>query len=198
MKPLYLGIDYSLSCPALTFWDGENPFSYSSCSFYFFSNQKKYKNFSFDRVKGSVQREYDLNSLKEIHQRYEDIKNWVYDCICKEYDWQRPLLTFIEGYSMGSKGKVFHIAENTGILKHAILKSFDFLELVPPTIVKKFATGKGNANKEKMQLSFENEFPHLTDLKKTFMMTNKQDSPLADIIDSYYICKYGVEHGSKI
>ena len=26
----------------------------------------------------------------------------------------------IEGYSMGSKGKVFHIAENTGVLKYKI------------------------------------------------------------------------------
>ena len=32
----------------------------------------------------------------------------------------------IEGYSMGSKGKVFNIAENTGVLKYKIYKDLQF------------------------------------------------------------------------
>ncbi len=48
----------------------------------------------------------------------------------------------LEGYSFGSKGKVFHIAENTGILKYKIHNMGVPLEVIPPTTVKKFATGQ--------------------------------------------------------
>ena len=91
---------------------------------------------------------------------------------------------------MGSSGRVFNIAENTGILKYRFWNLGIKYAIVPPTVIKKFATGKGNANKERMQEVFESE--HSIRLKEELKQTEKQWNPSSDIIDAYYICKYGV------
>jgi hypothetical protein len=57
-------------------------------------------------------------------------------------------------------------------------------------VIKKFATGKGNANKEALQEVFLKETGY--NIKEKFNMTEKQWNPSSDIIDSYFICKYGI------
>jgi Holliday junction resolvasome RuvABC endonuclease subunit len=63
-------------------------------------------------------------------------------------------------------------------------------QTIPPTVIKKFASGKGNANKERMQEVFEEQ--NEVKLKQLFNMTDKQWNPSSDLIDAYYICKYGL------
>ena len=95
----------------------------------------------------------------------------------------------IEGYSYGSKGKVFHIAENTGVLKYKIFQNGIPLEVIPPTTIKKFATGKGNADKVAMHKFFKTDTG--IDLKnKITPDKGTVDNPVSDIVDSYYVCKY--------
>ena len=95
----------------------------------------------------------------------------------------------LEGYSFGSKGhRLFQIAENTGVLKYKLYQAGIPVEVLPPSQVKKFATKKGNANKEKMYDAFLEEtgvdlMKEITPLKKDI------GNPVSDIIDSYYICK---------
>ena len=96
---------------------------------------------------------------------------------------------------MGSTGLVFNIAENAGLLKHYLWKRKYTYNVVPPTVIKKFATGKGNANKILLQDCFEAETNYY--IKKKLSMTDKQMNPSSDIIDSYYICKYGFEQEIK-
>jgi Holliday junction resolvasome RuvABC endonuclease subunit len=89
---------------------------------------------------------------------------------------------------MGSKGKVFNIAENTGVLKYKLFRSGIPLSIYPPSSVKKFATDKGNAKKEDMYKSFVKE------TKKQIMYAlspkaKKVSNPVSDVVDSYYICK---------
>ena len=93
----------------------------------------------------------------------------------------------IEDYSYGSTGRVFHIAENLGLLKYKLKMEcgWDYT-LLPPSVIKKHATGKGNANKDLMLHAFEEE-TH-TNLGKVFDTTSK--SPISDIADAYFICKY--------
>ena len=100
---------------------------------------------------------------------------------------------FIEGYSFGSKGQaIFQIAENCGILKYRLDYEKDFIyDTIVPSVVKKFASGKGNADKEKMYDSFKKETK--IDLKKIFDM-EKLNNPVTDIIDSYYIARCGYEN----
>ena len=63
----------------------------------------------------------------------------------------------LEGYAYGAQGRIFHIAENTGVLKYKIYQQSIPLTIFTPSEIKKFATGKGNADKEKMYDSFISE-----------------------------------------
>ena len=96
----------------------------------------------------------------------------------------------IEGYAFGAKGQVFNIGENTGILKYKLAERVsDDINVHSPTTIKKFATGKGNANKELMYKAFVDETGD--DLAQLFEFDPYTgQSPVSDIIDSYYIAKY--------
>ena len=64
----------------------------------------------------------------------------------------------------------------------------------PPTVIKKFATGKGNANKELMYEAFKYELLTPNDLKEQLTPKAKKIiNPISDIVDSYFIAKAGVE-----
>ena len=90
-----------------------------------------------------------------------------------------------------SKGKVFHIAENTEVLQYNLYLAGKEYHKIPPTSLKKWATGKGNSDKEKMYERFL-EIEGL-DLKAMFGL-KKADSPLSDIVDSYFLAKYAYEN----
>ena len=98
----------------------------------------------------------------------------------------------MEGYSYGSTGKVFHIAENTAVLKYLMWDEELEFEVVPPTVIKKFATGKGNANKEKMYEAFCDENKDSSLREWLTPRSSNVISPVNDIVDSYYILKYGL------
>ena len=90
---------------------------------------------------------------------------------------------------MGSRGKVFHIAENTAILKYRFHTHQLRWGALPPMSLKKFASGKGNSDKEKMYAAFLEDAK--IDLKKLFNSKgDKITNPISDIVDSYYLAKY--------
>lgn len=175
------GLDYSMTSPAICLYnDADGECNFSNCRVYFLTQTKKYD----IMVRNMVGKYFEYQNEMS---RYDTISNFFIERIL-ERDVDK---VFIEGYSMGSKGKVFHIAENTGILKYRLWRYGVQVESVPPTVVKKFATGKGNADKAGMQSSFMKD--NNIDLKFEFKMTEKQWNPSSDIIDSYWICKYGYE-----
>lgn len=176
----YVGIDYSLTSPCVCVTESDT-FSFQNCSFHFLTSTGKFEGKFGNNIYGHTYHNYISDE-----QRYYGITKWVLDLL-RDGD-----IVMIEGYSMGSTGRVFNIAENAGLLKHYLwLRDFEF-DIVPPTVVKKFATGKGNANKEAIQQSFINETG--VNIKDLLHMTEKQWNPSSDIIDSYYICKYGVQN----
>ena len=62
----------------------------------------------------------------------------------------------LEGYAYGASGRaIFQIAENCGLLKYKLWEAGIAVDIIPPTKVKKDATGKGNADKRKMVDAFE-------------------------------------------
>lgn len=174
----YVGIDYSLTSPCICIHSGET-FSFNSCTFHFLTSSSKYEGKFGSNIHGHTYHDYNCDE-----QRYYGITKWVLDLL------QDGDIVMIEGYSMGSTGRVFNIAENAGLLKHYLWLAKNKFDVVPPTVIKKFATGKGNANKEKIQESFIDETG--VNIKDLLHMTEKQWNPSSDIIDSYYICKYGV------
>jgi len=171
-----IGVDYSLSSPCVCVFEGDS-FTFENCKFYYLTNNKKY-DIDSNNILGDLFEEYDCNE-----NRYFNITDWVLTKL-KECD-----NVYLEGYSMGSTGMVFSIAENAGLLKHYLWKRKLEYHVVAPTVIKKFATGKGNANKERLQECFIEETG--VDIKKMLNMTEKQWNPSSDIIDAYYIAKYG-------
>ena len=103
---------------------------------------------------------------------------------------------FLEGYAFATsvQAGVRSMAENTGLLKHKMWKNKLKFQTYPPTVIKKFATGKGNSNKEKMYEAFVDELLTPTDLKEQLTPKAKKIiNPISDIVDSYFIAKAGAE-----
>ena len=65
-------------------------------------------------------------------------------------------------------------------------------DIVPPTVIKKFATGKGNANKEKMYEAFDVENPGVDIRSWLTPRSTNTISPVSDVVDAYFIVKYGL------
>jgi hypothetical protein len=153
-------------------------FTFDRCRFYFLTDTKKYADFFLKNIQGER-----FQDWSQDFERYKSIADWAIDKVtgCEQIA--------IEGYSMGSKGKVFHIAENTGVLKYKIYSMGVPLEVIPPTTIKKYATGKGNSDKDQMHQSFMEETG--VDLRwKITPDKTKIGNPVSDIVDSYFICKH--------
>lgn len=172
------GIDWSMTSPAVCIIDSRTPFRYEDCCFHFFS--KKADNtlqlFPYDPIP-----KWDSQE-----ERFHWYSNWALDVL-----WTHSVhKVMIEGYAFGStSGLVFNIGESTGALKQMLWKKNIAFEVIPPTVAKKFATGKGNANKDKLFQQFELETKYKK-LKQVLHETEKQHNPSSDIIDSYFIAKY--------
>lgn len=172
------GIDYSLNGPSICVFEGNNHFVFEKCQFYFLSPVKKYSTVFNKNIHGENFDEYD-----EECERYDTISEWAMTKLigCEQ--------VAIEDYAFNAQGRVFHIAENTGILKYKCYQSSLPLEVVSPSHIKKIATGKGNADKKLMYEAFVKE----TGVPIKDMISPKSGeikSPISDIVDSYYICKY--------
>ena len=162
------GIDYSITSPAFTIYDG------SSFNTYYLVARDR------DLVLG---RETSSSLNPKLYpkydtdmERYSRLSSWV----CDELMWQHRPPCAIENYAYGATGRVFNIGENTGILKYKLHKNGLMYETVTPQKVKKFATGKGNANKVAMADAFsEATGIDLTDVKQW-----------SDVADSYWISRW--------
>lgn len=174
------GIDYSLSSPAICVHKGLE-WDYKNCMFFYFVKREKF-------LEAEMQFYPNLYPCyNDDLERYEKLSNWSLNIISK----QKVEKAYIEGYAFGAVGRVFQIAENAGLLKYMISRVHKIqYEVFAPTVIKKFATGKGNANKEKMYDAFFSETG--VDIRdKCGIINHNQWNPVSDIVDSYYIAKLG-------
>ena len=143
-----VGIDYSLNSPAICIAD--DSFDFSKCSFHFLTSKKKHIGKFGKNIFGYEHKEYNNPII-----RFSNISMWALDIIHKYK--KDTAQVFVEGYSFGSKGQaVFQIAENCGILKYRLQMSPSILyDTIVPSVVKKYASGKGNADKQLMYDSFK-------------------------------------------
>jgi len=195
-----IGIDYSLSSPGVCVNTSEEEFRYEDCKFYYLTNTKKYEGtFKEKMAFGTSAVEYIGTTHRPYNsepERYNNIANWVIDIIKSQPQlmigklWEKHPIIQIEDYSFGSTGRVFHIAENLGLLKYKlkIECGWDYT-LIAPSVIKKFATDKGNANKEMMVHAFQED----TGVNLELLLDSSVKSPITDIADAYFICKYQVE-----
>lgn len=175
------GIDYSLTSPAICVHEGDQ-WNFDNCTFYYMVKRDKL----LESEKGfnpTLYPEYDHDI-----ERFTKLSDWSLNILKKH----QVTHVNIEGYAFGAVGRVFQIAENAGLLKYSIYKEGMQSFVYAPTVIKKFATGKGNATKEKMYDAFFSETG--VDIReKVGIMSVKQWNPISDIVDSYYIAKFGFE-----
>lgn len=147
-------------------------------------------NFEYILYQKTDLKQYNDNNI--IHEYWKTINiinlaNMINDVVCeycKDPDIEE-IYIIIEGISYGSTLRtkaVFDLAGlNYVIRKNFINKDKIKLYIVPPTHIKKFATGKGNANKE--------------DIIEIFKLTHKdiKISKIDDLADAYYMSCYGLE-----
>ena len=98
---------------------------------------------------GTMHKGTVTTKLKGV-ERLSAIKTMLINII-DEFD---PVLVVIEGYSFGSRGRaIFSIGELGGVVKTMLFdREVEFID-VAPTMVKKYATGKGTSPKDNVMLS---------------------------------------------
>jgi hypothetical protein len=171
-----VGIDYSMTCPAVTMMFGGG---FETVCHYVSPTKKS-------EVKGGVTgfawQGDRLPEYKSPEGRFHALSSWALP-LCLGADH-----IFLEDYAMGAKGRVFHIGENAGVLKHKLWSNGLPFTLVSPTALKKHATGKGNADKCAMIAAFKEKTK--VDLASVMGIENC-GSPLSDVIDSWFLADYG-------
>ena len=196
MKELYVGIDPSINSTGVTINIWENNSLFTEV-FYIIKGNK------LTKKEQKVTEDDDLN--KVIYSTYEeiDIKD-AYDSHELELIKTKNLLNIVnvishiitvyskhcdyiyvgmEGLSYGSSVRTRSIYELAGlnylIRNELITKHMCKLYILPPTEVKKFATGIGNCSKDAVINVFSSIFPNLLKIPK-----------IDDIADSWFICNY--------
>ena len=196
MKELYVGIDPSINSTGVTINIWENNSLFTEV-FYIIKGNK------LTKKEQKVTEDDDLN--KVIYSTYEkiDIKDAV-DSHELELIKTKNLLNIVnvishiitvyskhcdniyvgmEGLSYGSSVRTRSIYELAGlnylIRNELMTKHMCKLYILPPTEVKKFATGIGNCSKDAVINVFSSIFPNLLKIPK-----------IDDIADSWFICNY--------
>jgi crossover junction endodeoxyribonuclease RuvC len=118
----YIGIDQSLTETAITVLNTPN----------------KYIIYSFKgKGKNSLEKSLDLHDkIKVFFHRQFAVTEGL-----------KPIKCFIEGGSYHSTGRLFSLGQLSGLIISIIDSHKIPFREIPPTILKKFMTGKGNANK---------------------------------------------------
>ena len=177
------GIDYSLTSPAV--WVAEvinKEIKFENCKFHFLKQNKSHESI------GEVFLAYNYPEYTDDIDRFSKLASWTIECI-RWYDG-RVCKVYLDDYAFAATGRVFNIGENMGILKKQLKEDGFKYTTIPPTVIKKHATGKGNANKDLMYETFLSETQ--VDLQSQLSpKSTKISNPVSDIVDAYYICRTG-------
>lgn len=139
-----------------------------------------YDKFDLSVIEDSHEKEYlkTLNMINAVNKIYDIISAPSVKGIHNE----NTIHIVMEGVSYGSKMRTVSIFDLAGLnymIRQRILKHDDMmLAIVPPSEIKKFATGNGNCNKEAMIALFGATHPGF-ELPK-----------LDDVADAYFMASY--------
>lgn len=178
---IVLGVDWSLTSPAITSHDTETKLT----KFFAFKQRKKDESHDENLIL------LDYPEFTSDEDRYHQLASRIFNAIKTNHGI--PSKAFFESYAFGGSGAVFNIAESTGIMKNTLHINGCTVEKIAPTAIKKFATQSGKATKRNMLSAFMNEgldpFKMLDVLDKG---GEKIPSPISDIVDSYFALKAGL------
>ena len=195
---LYVGIDPSINSTGITIARYENNVEVE-IKFYIIKNGKLTKresaaNDSIDNFEYIIYNKIDLTQFKDDNHVFEyyktknmvEVVNTIYDLILNEVKkYTSAVNVVIEGISYGSSVRtksVFDLAGLNYMIRYKLITS-DIqhlnLSIATPSNIKKYATGKGNANKESIMTIFKYIFPEMQNIPK-----------LDDIADSYFMAMF--------
>jgi len=164
-----LGIYYSTSSPAVCI-NGKD--------FFFINREPKYE---------GIYKEGDITikgiwygPKKSGHNQLQMFGHLTHILI-QEIKHLTPGIAYIEGYSLGSKGNLTLIAENTGVMKVALAMLGWEIRIVSPMTAKKEFAGTGAAKKEQMADAW---FKKLGFYVHDRVGCDKGASPASDVVDS--------------
>lgn len=195
-----IGLDWSMSSPAWTIidWDGRYEHHY----FVQRNRKNSKKDESIERVieePVSKVESFHPHFYPEFHhpmERFYQLSETLVDSVVG-YNMFDMRIVF-EGYSFGATGKVFDIAECTGIAKQALYREYGLIPTVVPSAQWKKHFGlKGNSDKKPIVDLYIEKTGN--DLYSIF--NKKQDikslGVMSDIADSYFIAMYALEDSKK-
>ena len=171
-----------MECPACVLLKANHPCFESSKVLYIHSSKKP------SPIQNIVHVQYPVFDCNE--KRFDALALTVVDWL-QGHAFPETVTVWMEDYAYNAQGKVFHIGENGGVLKNKLWNAGYRVNVVPPTVVKKLATGRGNADKLAMYVAFTKEIG--IDLRNEFgSKAAGVVSPFSDIADAFWIAKYGV------
>lgn len=174
----FAGLDWSMSSPGLAIGDEKY------VTFYGIRQKKKQTSTDANVILLEPNKVYS----SDVERYYLLAKTYIDICLANGVTD-----IFMEGYAYGAVGNTFNIGECTGILKLELWKAGINLEILQPSEVKKFATGKGNANKTAMFDAYVEKTWHRMDKAvDDERVGDKIPSPVNDMIDSYFILMCGL------
>lgn len=195
---LYVGIDPSINSTGITIARYENNVEVE-IKFYIIKNGKLTKrestaNDSIDNFEYIIYNKIDLTQFKDDNHVFEyyktknmvEVVNTIYDLILNEVKKYTAVVNVvIEGISYGSSIRtksIFDLAGLNYMIRYKLITG-DIqhlnLSIATPSNIKKYATGKGNANKESIMTIFKYIFPEMQNIPK-----------LDDIADSYFMAMF--------
>lgn len=195
---LYVGIDPSINSTGITIARYENDVE-AEIKFYIIKNGKLTKresaaNDAIDNFEYIIYNKIDLTQFKDDNHVFEyyktknmvEVVNTIYDLILNEVKKYTSVVNVvIEGISYGSSIRtksIFDLAGLNYMIRYKLITS-DIqhlnLSIATPSNIKKYATGKGNANKESIMTIFKYIFPEMQNIPK-----------LDDIADSYFMAMF--------
>lgn len=176
-----LGIDYSVTCPALCLTDGT---THSWWVNYKLSG-KPYQ--SLPQVVWSP------SSTEGDIPRFIELANWVISVVRT----MQPTCIVLEDYAFGAAGRLTQLSENAGTLKVKLYEQCGHIpfHVVAPTTMKKFATGRGIATKDDIWAAFVKREPQTEGWAKVcHPKALRIGSPVTDIADAYFLAHYGLTY----
>lgn len=195
---LYVGIDPSINSTGITIARYENNVEVE-IKFYIIKNGKLTKresaaNDAIDNFEYIIYNKIDLTQFKDDNHVFEyyktknmvEVVNTIYNLILNEVKKYTSVVNVvIEGISYGSSIRtksIFDLAGLNYMIRYKLITG-DIqhlnLSIATPSNIKKYATGKGNANKESIMTIFKYIFPEMQNIPK-----------LDDIADSYFMAMF--------
>lgn len=191
---VFIGIDPSINSTGLTILKYDQNKLNNQYFFIIKPNKltKKESNINIDNFQYIIYEKIDINMYKSIDSHFSEnnktlnminIAESIFNIINNYTSEDDNIYVSMEGISYGSSNKTKSIYDLAGLnylIRYLIIKNGHIkLFICPPQEIKKFASGKGNANKEILISSFIIIFPEFQQLTK-----------LDDLVDSYYMAKY--------